>query len=60
MTDTGQPLKFIDITFPEMEQPTLTVQVMESGALYRFELSRDQLFRLNAATADAIWKGKPR
>jgi hypothetical protein len=46
------------LTLPEPTEPVLNLQV--SGALLRCNLTRDQLYHLNAQFADALLRGKIR
>jgi len=46
------------LSLPEPTEPVLNLQV--NGALLRCNLTRDQLFQLNAQFADALVRGKIR
>ena len=50
-----RPAKLLFLTDPTPKQAVLNVQVGEED-LQRFELTRDQLFALNAKSADILLK----
>jgi hypothetical protein len=50
-------LTFIYLTLPSSDQPILNIQAAGSDELHRYALTREQLFALNAQTADALLKG---
>lgn len=52
MTDI-HPAKFAYLTKPDAA-PILNVQKDDGSEIQRFELTRDQLLRLNAETADLL------
>jgi len=53
----GDPfLRFVFLTLPSSTEPTLNVTIGEDHKRYR--ITRDQLFALNAQTADALSKGR--
>jgi hypothetical protein len=52
------PLQWVFLTLPEADRPTLNIQATGPDEFRRFALTRDQLFLLNAQTADALLKGK--
>ena len=52
------PLQLIYLTLPESPAPVLNIRPDNSEELYRFTLTRAQMFQLNAQTADALMKGQ--
>ena len=59
MIDQYPSLRMIYLTFPDRDRAVLNLQTVEFQTSLRFELTRNQLFDLNAQTADALQKGKP-
>jgi len=57
MTDDGHPLKLIYLTTPDKDRAVLNVQTRDTEAFYRFELTREDLYRLNSQIADALMRG---
>ena len=53
----GDPfLRFVFLTLPSSTEPTLNITIGQDHKRYR--ITRDQLFALNAQTADALSKGR--
>jgi hypothetical protein len=59
MSDNAMPLQFIYLTLPDTVEPVLNVRIAGTDELHRFRLTRRQLLRLNAETADAAMRGEP-
>jgi hypothetical protein len=49
-------LRFVFLTLPSQTSPTLNVTI--GNTHHRYRITRDQLFALNAQTADALSKGR--
>ena len=49
------PLKFVYLTSPTRNRPTLNIQA-HNGEFLRYALTRDQLHRLNNESADMLKK----
>lgn len=54
---TTKPRIFIDLTEPTMGQAVLHLQ-KEGGTLEQIEVSREQLFKINAQSATILMKGQ--
>ena len=55
--DLGQPLKLIYLTTPDKDRAVLNVQARDTEAFWRFALTREDMYRLNAQIADALMRG---
>lgn len=53
----SEPRIYVDLTQPIAGHGVLHVQ-REGGELQKFELSREQLFKINAQSADILMKGQ--
>jgi len=49
-------LRFVFLTLPTPTKPTLNITIGDDHR--RYQITRDQLFALNAQTADALSKGR--
>lgn len=54
---TTKPRIFIDLTEPMIGEAVLHVQ-QEGGDLQKYEVSREQLFKLNKQTANILMNGQ--
>ena len=52
------PLQFIYLTLPDTPEPILNIRIAGTEELRRFRLTRRQVLRLCAETADAAMRGE--
>lgn len=53
----GDPfLRLVYLTLPSQTEPTLNIS-FDDGRHFRFRITREQLYQLNAQTADALLRG---
>jgi hypothetical protein len=63
MVMNEQRPRFVYLTLPEAAEPVLNVGLdtpADAPELHRYALTREQMIKLNAELAAAIWKGMAR